>query len=149
MSVIVNIVIPNKYITCNNKDPPWLNDYIKCLINQKSEILKIYRKDGRPNSVYENLQTITWDLTEAIGSSKNVYYEWPANKLNVPNTGLSVNEVQLHIPTHLITYLGMLLLLLTNFIWQVNCTQTLQQVCSVILLHIIHLQFYVKLSFYS
>ena len=116
MSVIVNIVIPNKYITCNNKDPPWLNDHIKCLINQKSEILKIYRKDGRPNSVYENLQTITWDLTEAIGSSENVYYEWPANKLNVPNTGFSVNEVQLHIPTHLITYLGMLLLLLTNFI---------------------------------
>ena len=115
MSVIVNIVIPNKYITCNDKDPPWLNDHIKCLINQKSEILKICRKDRRLNSVYENLQTITWDLTEAIGSSKNVYYEWLANKVNVPNTGLSMNEVQLHIPTHLSIYLGMLLLHLTNF----------------------------------
>ena len=34
----------------------------------------------------ENLQTITWDLTEAISSSKNVYYERLANKLNDPNT---------------------------------------------------------------
>ena len=45
-----------------------------------------YLKDGRPDSVYENLQTITWDLTKAVSSSKNVYYEQLANKLNDPNT---------------------------------------------------------------
>ena len=32
------------------------------------------------------MQTITWDLTEAVSSSKNVYYERLANKLNDPNT---------------------------------------------------------------
>ena len=55
---IVNIVsnyIPNKFITCNDKDPPWLNDHIKRLINLKNEIFKKYLKDGRPDSVYENL----------------------------------------------------------------------------------------------
>ena len=86
---IVNIVsnyIPNKFITCNDKDPPWLNDHIKRLINLKNGIFKKYFKDGRPDSVYENLQTITCDLTEAVGSSKNVYYERLANKLNDPNT---------------------------------------------------------------
>ena len=64
---IVNIVsnyIPNKCITCNDKDPPWLNDHIKRLINQKNKISKKYLKDGRSNSVYENLRIITWDLTE-------------------------------------------------------------------------------------
>ena len=64
---IVNIVsnyISNKCITCNAKDDPWLNDHIKRLINQENEIFKKYLKDGRPNSVNENLQTITWDLTE-------------------------------------------------------------------------------------
>ena len=45
-----------------------------------------YLKDGRPDSVYENLQTITWDITEAVSSSKNVYYEWLAHKFNEPNT---------------------------------------------------------------
>ena len=32
------------------------------------------------------LQIITWDLTEAISSSKNVYYERLFNNLNDPNT---------------------------------------------------------------
>ena len=63
-----------------------LNDPIKYLINQKNEIFKKYLKDERPDSVYENLQTITWDLTRAISSLKNVYYEWLANKLDDPNT---------------------------------------------------------------
>ena len=77
--------IPNKFITCNDKYSPWLNDHIKRLINLKNEIFKKYLKGGRPDSVYENLQTITWDLTEAVSSSKNVFYERLANKLNNPN----------------------------------------------------------------
>ena len=86
---IVNIVsnyIPNKFITCNDKDPPWLNNHIKHLINFKNEIFKKYLKDGRPDPVYENLQTITRGLTEAVSNSKYVYYERLANKLNDPNT---------------------------------------------------------------
>ena len=85
---IVNIVsnyIPNKFITCNDKDLPWLNDHTKRLINLKIEIFRKYLKDGRPDSVYENLQTITRDLTEATSNSKNVYYERLANKLTDPN----------------------------------------------------------------
>ena len=43
---LVNIVhnyVPDKYITCTDKDPPWLNDHtndqmIKCSIKQKNEI---------------------------------------------------------------------------------------------------------------
>ena len=46
----------------------------------------MYLKDGRPDSVYENLRALTWDLTEGVTSSKSVYYEWLANKLNDPNT---------------------------------------------------------------
>ena len=83
---IVNIVsnyIPNKFIICHDKDPPWLNDHIKRLINLKSEIFKKYLKDGRPGSVYENLETITWDLPEAVSSSKKFYYE---RLVNDPNT---------------------------------------------------------------
>ena len=52
----------------------------------KNEIFKKYLKDGRPNCVYESLQTITWDLTEAISSSNYVNYERLANKLNDSNT---------------------------------------------------------------
>ena len=59
------------------------------LINQKSEIFKKYIKVARPNSVYENLQTVTWNLI-TISSLKCVYYELLANKLNDSNTSLNV-----------------------------------------------------------
>ena len=70
---IVNIVsncIPDKFITCNDKDCPWLNDHIKRLVNLKNDIFKKNLKDGRSDSVYENLETITWDLIEVVSSPK-------------------------------------------------------------------------------
>ena len=65
------------------------------------------------------------------------------------NSGLSMNGVQshLHVPTHASIYLDMLLLQIQTFTWQVNCKPTLQQLCSVILLQIIHLQLHVEFPF--
>ena len=48
----------------------WLNDYIKCLRDQKNEIFKRYVKDEAPNTVYQNLQVIASDVTKAISGSK-------------------------------------------------------------------------------
>ena len=44
---IASNYIPNKFITCDGKDPPGLNDHIKRLINQKSEIFKKHLQEGR------------------------------------------------------------------------------------------------------
>ena len=62
-----------------------------------------------------------------------------------------MNGLQLHshAPTHASIYLGVLLLRLQIFIWQINSTVKLQQVCSVIILQIINLQLHIKLSFHS
>ena len=43
---------------------------LSVLLIRKTEYLGRNLKDGRPNSVYENLQTIAWDSTEAKCSSK-------------------------------------------------------------------------------
>ena len=59
---------------------------------------------------------------------------------------LSMNSVWLHTCAHIHQYLFRLSLHLQNIIWQVNCMPTLQEVCSVILLQIIHLHFYVEFS---
>ena len=68
------------------------------------------------------------------------------NIIPVNRTSLSMNSVQshLHVPTHASVYLGMLLSHVQNFILWVNHMPTLQQVRSVILLQIIHLQLHVK-----
>ena len=66
-------------------------------------------------------------------------------------SGLSMNGVRLHShePTQTSIYLCVPLSHLQSFLWQVNSTPTLQQVCLVILLKIIHLQLLIKLSFQS
>ena len=87
LNLVLNSISSNECITCNDKDPTWLNDHIKRFINQKNGIFRKYFKDGRPNYIYENLQTITLHLTEAIcRSKKKIYYERLANKPNYPNT---------------------------------------------------------------
>ena len=62
--------------------------------------------------------------------------------------GLSINGVQSHSysPTNASIYLGLLSSHMQNFTWRDNRTPTLQQVWSVILSQIIHLQLYVKLT---
>ena len=64
-------------------------------------------------------------------------------------SGLSMKGVQLHshVPTHTIIYLGVLLLHVQDFTWWVNCKPALQQMYSVILLQIIHLQLQVEFLF--
>ena len=86
---IVNIVsnyIPNKCITCNNKDPPSSNDHTKRLINQKNEIFKKYLKDGKPTSVQENPQNLYMGSNRSKKQLRNVYYEHLVNKLNDSDT---------------------------------------------------------------
>ena len=62
--------------------------------------------------------------------------------MQVAVSGLSINGIQSHSqsPTHTMIYLGMPLLHVQNLIWRVNCMPIFQQVCSVTLLQIIHLQ---------
>ena len=59
-------------------------------------------------------------------------------------SGLSMNDMQLHSSI----YLDMLSLHMQNFIQRFNHMPTLEQVYSVILLLVIHLQLHVKLSFH-
>ena len=72
-------------MTFNDKNTPWLNGHIKRLINQENEIFKKYLRGKRAYFVYENLQTTTWDLIEAIISWKNVFYERLTINVNDPN----------------------------------------------------------------
>ena len=71
------------------------------------------------------------------------------SKSQVSIAGLSMNGLRLHshVPTQASIYLGVLSSHIQNFIWQINRTSTLQQVCSVIILQMIHLQLYAKFPF--
>ena len=76
--------VPNKYITIDDKDPVWMNDIIKSKIKTKNLFFKQYIQNGRFEGDYVFLQALITDINELISSTKNLYYENLAKKLNNP-----------------------------------------------------------------
>ena len=76
--------IPNKFILCDGKYPPWINKEIKSLIHRKNSLYQRQRKSGSID--YTSLNALTLDISNAISFSKLKYHERLANKLNDPKT---------------------------------------------------------------
>ena len=74
--------MPNKYILCDDKDPPWINEEIKTWIHRKNSL---YQRQGKFSSIdYKSLNLLTLDISNAVSSSKLKYHERLANKRNDP-----------------------------------------------------------------
>ena len=78
--------IPNKYLTCNDKDPPRMTNYLKHRIHSKNSLYLKYLKHGKRNCDYIELQRSIEEVSEDISKSKEQYYDCLAKKLNNPKT---------------------------------------------------------------
>ena len=76
--------MPNKYTIIDDKDPVWMNDTVKSKIIAKNLLFKQYIKNGRFESDFMFLETIANELNELISSTKALYYDNLAKKLNNP-----------------------------------------------------------------
>ena len=76
--------VPNKYIAIDDKDPVWMNEIIKSKIKTKNLLFKQYIQNGRFESDFVFLQALITEINELISSTRNVYYENLAKKLNNP-----------------------------------------------------------------
>ena len=76
--------VPNKYITCDDKDPVWMNENIKSKIKSKNLLYKQYTQNGRKESGLIVLENLIAELNELISSTKALYYESLGKKLNNP-----------------------------------------------------------------
>ena len=85
VDIFLNILsnfIPHEIIVCDDKDPPWFNNRIKTLIQQKNATYKIYRHNkDNPDLIYR-LQFLQERLSTSIQSSKERYYARIANRLS-------------------------------------------------------------------
>ena len=82
---ILNILsnfIPHEIIVCDDKDPPWFNNRIKTLIQEKNATYKIYRHSKDNLDLIYHLQFLQERLSTSIESSKERYYASIANRLN-------------------------------------------------------------------
>ena len=76
--------VPNKYITVDDKDPVWMNEIIKSKIKTKNLLFNQYIQNGRFESDFVFIENLTTEINELISSTKNLYHENLAKKLNNP-----------------------------------------------------------------
>ena len=85
--MILNIFgnfVPNKYVTCDGKDPVWMNENIKSKIKAKNELYQVYVKKGRQETGFCALEGSVRNLSDQILQTKTSYYENLGKKLYGP-----------------------------------------------------------------
>ena len=88
-STILNIIsnfIPNETITCDDRDPPWMNSFIKNLIRAKDNFYKKFVR--KSNNMYHHyaFKSLQNHLNQSIQISKQNYVNKIAQRLGDPNT---------------------------------------------------------------
>ena len=85
--LLLSIFVPNKIIEIDDRDPPWMNGFIKNKIKQKkiNKAFKLYN-NNRMGDNFSNLQKLLQDFSEVITKRKEDYNPHNANKLNNPQS---------------------------------------------------------------
>ena len=83
---VMSRFIPNKIITCNDKDPPWISPDIKTAIKRKHRVYNKYVR-RRPDE-WDNVRLIQNDTSKMITIAKDNYFATLGRKLSDPATGI-------------------------------------------------------------
>ena len=79
--------MPNKLITVDDKDPPWMNEYtINRKILDKKITCKSFNTNNKNNDAYLELPTISTESSEIISKRKHDYHCQLSDKLIDPET---------------------------------------------------------------
>ena len=73
LSVIARHV-PNREITCCDRDTPWITDDVKKAIKRKHCLYHRYVKRGRKPEDWTHVKQVKDDATKMITDAKNEYY---------------------------------------------------------------------------
>ena len=76
--------VPNKYITIDDKDPVWMNETIKLKMKTRDKLYKQYVENGRFESDFIIIETSITEINDLITSTKDLYYNNLAKRLNNP-----------------------------------------------------------------
>ena len=71
---IVSNYTPHETIICNDRDPPWINNNIKKLINDKTRAYASYRLNEDYSPTFQHFQFLQSRLNSLIEKSKLKYY---------------------------------------------------------------------------
>ena len=86
MNIFSNFTL-NKLVTFDDRDPPWMNDYVKSKIKCKNQLYKTYAKNGYKCNDYFQFQEATNVVSQVVSHGKQEYYNNIALKLSNPKRG--------------------------------------------------------------
>ena len=78
--------IPSKLVTFDEKDPPWMNEYVRNKIKWKNKIYNSFVKNGCTPNDHKKPQEAINLVSGIINKRENDYNGHPASKLNDPST---------------------------------------------------------------
>ena len=85
MNIFLNF-ISNKYVTFDDRVPPWMNDFVKTKIKFKNQLYNTYIKNGYKGNDYNMLQEAINEGCKFISEKKEEYHYHLASKSNNPST---------------------------------------------------------------
>ena len=94
---IINIFsnfIPNKLVTFNDKDPPWMTETLKEIIKWKHKVCRDYLKNGKTEADYMHVHHAITEVSQ-VSKSKDKYYNKLSMKLNNTQTILRPIDLSL------------------------------------------------------
>ena len=71
--------IPHETITCDDRDPPWINDRIKKLIYDRNSLYKVYCISN-DTQISEKLTLLQKKFHPAMEESKDTYCSYSSKK---------------------------------------------------------------------
>ena len=83
---ILSIYIPHETIIYDDKDPPWFNNNIKQLIQEKNNTYKSYILSYKNPQIFDGVKSLQNRLKCSVASNKEKYYLRISKKLMDPVT---------------------------------------------------------------
>ena len=80
--------IPNKVVTCNDKDPPWITPQLKKSIKRKQRTYRNFVRRERREEDWERVKNVRNATSKLIVQAKENYFLKLGRKLSDPNKGL-------------------------------------------------------------
>ena len=85
-SIFFSNFLRGKVITVDDRDPPWINEEIKCKIKSKNKKFQRYLKNGRKITDFEIVDKEAAELSEMVQKRKAEYFYDLSLKLDNPQT---------------------------------------------------------------
>ena len=85
---ILSSNIPNKVVTCNDRDPPWITPELKHIIKRKQRTYRKFVQRGRRDEDWERVKNVRNATSKQIKNTKEKYFSNLGKKLSNPNHGL-------------------------------------------------------------